>query len=149
MKAYRMTTETIGRAWSKVDVPVMEEDPAGEWYARADVDPQLEGRALLADLARALDGIQLLERVASVAVFNGVATIQGANLARLLQLDGVDLFVRTAKVTPAMHALATLRQLHRLVSAADQEFGPSKAESIAAMRAVFDAEVLALLEVQS
>jgi hypothetical protein len=81
--------------------------------------------------------------------------VAGAALLEQVRLQGsarVALSTRGTAVEPDLqpHLVTALRELRALVANADQLYGPSKAESIAAMRRLFDAlppDVRALLEV--
>lgn len=80
--------------------------------------------------------------------------VAGAALLEQVRLQGsarVALSTRGTAVEPDLqpHLVTALRELHALVANADQPFGPSKADSIAAMRklfAVLPPDVRALLE---
>lgn len=84
-----------------------------------------------------------------------IVNLAGAALLERVRLQGsarVALSTRGTAVEPDLqpHLVTALRELRALVANADQLYGPSKAESIAAMRRLFDAlppEVRGLLEV--
>lgn len=69
--------------------------------------------------------------------------VAGAALLDLVRRQGsarVALSTRGTAVEPDLqpHLVTALRELHALVANADQPYGPSKAESIAAMRRLFE-----------
>lgn len=85
-----------------------------------------------------------IENVAGVALLNQVRRHGAARVA---------LSNRGTTLEPDLqpHLVTALRELRTLVANADQPFGPSKADSIAAMRALFAAlppEVRGLLKPQ-
>lgn len=82
-----------------------------------------------------------IENVAGVALLNQVRRHGAARVV---------LSTRGTALEPDLqpHMVTALRELHALVANADQPFGPSKADSIAAMRRLFAAlppELLALV----
>jgi hypothetical protein len=72
-----------------------------------------------------------MENVAGVALLNQVRRHGAARVV---------LSTRGTTLEPDLmpHMVTALRELHALVAAADQPFGPSKADSIAAMRQLFE-----------
>ena|SRR5438067_8843159 len=72
-----------------------------------------------------------------------ISNVAGVALLELVSRHGaarVSMSNRGTTLEPDLqpHLVTALRELHQLVANADQPFGPSKAESIAAMRRVFE-----------